>query len=419
MPFVTALRSSSVLWGAFPLFALTAFLVVEWSRFAEPGFGTAVAEATAFPVFAVAAICSACAAWEGGRLRRGGVWFSAPVRGRLRILVNTLSPVLALGSTSFVIAFIFASSTLGTFPDTLDLLPLASAAVVMISYTVLGFCVGCATPRVIGAPLMLIGVYVWMTVPASSDIMWIRHLSGVQITSSSVVDSVEVTAFTAPVVLSVSLTLAFLPLMSGAERSLRETGAAVCCGVIGSLVAWSLVADWGPGAPTTPRAGAIVCAESNPTICLPKEYSGEVPRLHRIAGDVLADLEAAGFDRPHTLALVSAESPVSPGTWRFAPHPEHDDEFLRATIAWSAIPDSPDCFAQDDGYPGSDEDIRVWLLLLTEDGGTPGATLPEDTTRHVLPVLELPREEQMGWFDATVEALNDCAPTPEPPGRST
>ncbi|MEZ7004175.1 hypothetical protein [Streptomyces sp. AD55] len=420
MRFLTALRASSAKWAALLLLPATWFLVIEWARFAERGFGTAVAEAAAFPVFAVAAVCSACAAWEAGRLRRSQVWGLAPVRGRLRIATDAMVPVLVLAVAALAVGLLAASVDLGTPPDSAGMLPLASGALVALSYAVLGFGVGSVTPRVVGAPLMLVGVYVWMTVPASSNVMWVRHLSGMQITSSTVTDSVAPTAFAAPVLLSASAAAGLMLLVSGAGgRGLRAVPA-VCCAVAGSLTAYLLVADWGPDAPTTPRTGATVCARSGPRICVPREYAADIPRVHRTATDVLARLETVGLRRPLTLALVSGDAAVSPTTWRFDPHPDQDDTALRSVIAWSAMPDVPDCFAHDDGYTGSDEEIRAWLLLVSGIGEEQVSSAMDATRVHVAAkALDLPPAAQVDWFRATVTALRSCAPTPEPASRAS
>ncbi|MFF9352728.1 hypothetical protein [Streptomyces sp. NPDC014734] len=329
--------------------------------------------------------------------------------------MDAMVPVLVLAVAAMGVGLLAASVDLGTLPDGAGMLPLMSGALVVLSYAVLGFGVGSVTPRVIGAPLMLLGVYLWMTVPASSNVMWIRHLPGMQITSSTVTDSVETTAFAAPVLFSASLAIGLVLLVSGAGRRALRGVSAVCCAVAGLLTAYLLVADWGPGAPTTPRTGATVCKQSRPEICVPREYAADIPRVHRTATDVLTRLEASGLNRPRTLALVSRDSAVSPTTWRFDPHPDQDDAALRGAIAWSAMPDLPDCFAHDDGYTGSDEEIRAWLLLVAGiDEEKAASAMDAKRVRAAAEALDLPADAQVKWFHATIAALKSCSPTPEP-----
>jgi hypothetical protein len=410
--FVTALRVSSAKWAALLLLPATWFLVVERARSAEPGFGTAVAETAAFPVFTVAAVCSACAAWEGGRLRRARIWDLAPAQRWIRIAADALMPVLALAVAAQTVGLLAAAVELGTLPDGTGVPTLLSGAAVVLSYAVIGFGVGSVTPRIVGAPVMLLGVYLWMTLPASSTIMWLRHLTGMQITSSTVTDSVDTTAFTAPVLLCGSLAAGLVLVLSGPGHRILRGSTAVCCVLAGSLTSHQLVVDWGPDAPTVPRAEAPVCAGWQPEICVPREYASEIPRIHRTAADVLTRLEAVGLGRPVTLALVSRNSYVGVSAWRFDPHPGQDEADLRRAVAWSEIGSFPDCRPYDEGYTGNDKTIRAWLLLVAGiDEERAATSVDAARVEEAARVRRFSPETQVEWFHATVTALRACDPT--------
>jgi len=413
--FLTSFRISSAKWAAMLLLPAVWFLVIEWARFAQVGFGTAVAEAASFPVFAIAALCSACATWEAGRLRRSRIWSLAPVHTRLRVAANALLPVVTLACAAIGLGLVAGSVDLGVLPDGAGASSIASTLAVVLSYIIIGFSLGCVVHRTLAAPLMLLGVYLWMTVPASSNVMWIRHLTGEQITSSTVTDSVSFTAFIAPVLLSGGVAIGLALLSSTIRPKALRGGVAMSCAVVGTLLAYLMVANWGPDAPMIARTGATVCAQSKPKICVPREFEPQIPRFHKAATEVMLRLKTAGLDAPDTLALVSKRTEVSSTTWRFDPSPEESNEALRVTVALSAIPALPDCFADNEGYSGSKEGIRSWLLLTAGvDRDTVASQADPKQMRSAIAALKMSKTSQIRWFHSTIRALKSCSATPEP-----
>ncbi|MFD9033080.1 hypothetical protein ACFVZW_18300 [Streptomyces sp. NPDC059567] len=312
-----------------------------------------------------------------------------------------------------------AALALWAVPDGQGWLAAASAAVVVMAWIVLGFGLGALVPRAVAAPAVLIGCFAWMTFTASANTTWPRHLTGMQVSASNLTDIVSTEAFVAPIALTGALALAVILVGSRQQPGKILVTASAGLAVAGTLVAYTIVRDWGPGAPMVARTGTTVCSLESPTVCLPKEYSTLAEPAHTAAGKVLPRLESVGIHAPSRLLMTSRETPVSGETWRF--HPSHGTgpEAMEIAVALSAAPagDVPFC---SESYQGTPDVVHAWLLLTAGIGAetVSNTTAPEAAVAAARVRLR-PAAQQLDWFNSTWTSLKECQTPPALPGSAS
>ncbi|WP_329065978.1 DUF7224 domain-containing protein [Streptomyces sp. NBC_01429] len=403
----------AALWAAGPLTALNCWYVYTFAHSASTTYGGFTTHVTGYTVFATAAGCAALAAWEAGRLRAARIWSFAPVRGRCAIAGNALLPVAVVAVAATVPACVTAALVVGAAPRLADLPTFGMLFSVVAAHIVLGFAVGSVLPRVIACPLMLVGVFLWMGVPATMEAMWVRHLNGLLVDSATVTDDIAPSALIAPVLLAGGLALAVLVCCSPLRRRSLRAALGVCCAVTGAASAYALVADADTRVPTVPRTGAAasVCDTAAPRICVPEELRPEVPRLRAALREVLPRMEAAGIRGPASLAYVSDDTSLPPGTWRIAPSDGLSAAEARTVVALGPLPVWHDCPSlPEDGWR-DEGPVSAWLRLAA---GLPATEVDEQTDEESLRVARTvrgwSREKQNTWFHDATRLLDSCEP---------
>ncbi|MFJ1647425.1 hypothetical protein [Streptomyces sp. NPDC088258] len=416
MGFLSLPGRPAALWLAAPLTALNCWYVYTFAHGTANSYGGFTTHVTGYTVFATSAACAALAAWEAGRLREARIWSVAPVRGRGAIAGSALLPVAALAVVATLLACVTAAFVVGAAPRLADLPTFGMLFFVVAAHMVLGFAVGSVLPRTIACPLVLVGVFGWMSVPATMETMWVRHLNGLLVDSASVTDDIAPSALIAPVLLAGGAALAVLVLCSPLRRRSLRAVLGVCCAVSGAVPAYALVADADTRVPTVPRteAAASVCDTTAPRICVPEELRPEVPRLRAALRQVLPHMEAAGIQRPTSLAYVSDDASLPAGAWRIAPSRGLSPAEARTVVALGPLPVRHPCpsLPEDGGRDGSP--LSVWLQLAA---GMPDSEVDEMPDQDALRVARTVRgwsgEKQSAWFHEATRLLAGCAPDTE------
>ncbi|RDG36041.1 DUF7224 domain-containing protein [Streptomyces corynorhini] len=408
---------TAALWAAGPLTALNCWYVYVFAHSSATSYGGFTTHVTGSTLFATSAGCAALAAWAAGRLRAARIWSMAPVRGRLAIAGSALLPVAAVAVASTLAACATAALMVGAAPRLADLPTFGMLLSVVAAHLVLGFAAGSVLPRLIACPLMLVGVFLWMGVPATMEAAWVRHLNGLLVDSATVTDDIAPSALIAPVLLAGGAALAVLVVAAAPlrRRSLRAALGA-CCAVTGAAAAYALVAGADTRVPTVPRTGAAasVCDTAAPRVCVPEELRPEVPRLRAALDEVLPRMEAAGIRRPTSLAYVSDDVPLPAGAWRIAPAERLAPAEARAVVTLGPLPAWHDCpNLPEDGWR-DEGPVAAWLGLAA---GLPAAELAArtdpDSLRVARTVRGWSRERQRGWFADTTRLLDGCEPDTE------
>ncbi|MGC5343470.1 DUF7224 domain-containing protein [Streptomyces sp. DT171] len=373
--------------------------------------GTTVA---AYCLFVIAPVCAACAAWEAGRLRKGGIVGLAPVRSRYVLFAQALVPVALLGLVAVTVSLTAVRLTMGHALGWPSFSVLGMITAVLVAHIVIGFAAGNTLPRLLAPALVLVADYLWIALPPTFNTMWVRHLTGHLETGVPVTEDLNVTSLVAPALLACGLAIGVILVSMARNRRVLGAFFGIICASSACAVSYSLVSDWGPSAPVVPRADAMECGGSVPQVCLPPELAGAIPAIEKAAVEVLPKLKAAGIDTPQNLVYVSRVTGTDKKTWSMYVSPFFSDDDARASIAEAALPTLPNCLENTDAYVGDPRSLRIWLQLTA---GVPSTTVTyaygPDAMKQVAPIRKLTRDDQTAWFHRNVALLERCEPAPE------
>ncbi|MFJ8896938.1 hypothetical protein ACIRCZ_20325 [Leifsonia sp. NPDC102414] len=300
MKFLTSLRTSSALWASPFALGLTLFYYTVGEGERNPAsFGyapTLVSESMA-PMYAFAyAVASSLAAWEGGRLKAGGVWQLAATRSRVRIVASALTPVLILSWFMLILPVAIRLTSAGVSPTLDSLRPMVLALILAAAHCTIGFSVGNILPRQIAAPVMAAAIFIVVAFSVSTTPYWIRHVSGEYAEPLMFGELVSFTSMWPHLLFTGSLAIAALSLWLPARSVIIRVALAAALAMTGMVTARNLVAHWGPSEPVVIGAAPIECVGTHPKVCMPAATSVNLKDVHKDAISVLRDFRAAGVD---------------------------------------------------------------------------------------------------------------------------
>ncbi|MCZ1021174.1 hypothetical protein [Streptomyces noursei] len=401
MHLTTVLRSGPILWAALILLPGLVWLNSDEHPGKDAYWEAATSNSLLLLGF-TAAVCGACAAWEGSRLAVADVGGWAPVRSPIRIAYHQLLPTALLGVLALVVTLL-ASGTeaLGGYGYP-NVLLLVMATVVVLGHIAAGYAVGLRMPRLLGAAVMLGIGYFWGFWPASlAEPTWLRHLNGQGVSLGASLDqipSVRSAAATLTLYAGIVTTIALLlTLRRGKQRTVVSSLTAALA-LAGSL---TLAVPLG-FTTTQPRDRALYqCNGSRPQLCTWPEQ--------RPYQEQFAHLWQQAQERLYPLGIFVRER-YSPGT--ITPQRVTNLE----EIATSPLPEQPPQCAQDHPYPGADATsaIRPWLAMAA--GLKPSDLLDhwaKDDVTRAEEVRKLPLPQQRAWYERNMQAVRDCSVQPE------
>lgn len=430
--FAALLRSGSTLWVGPLVVALALWYANRTAEYA-PDVDAYLVEHTAAgadPLFLTLAVVAACAAWEGGRLRRAG-WIGLPhARGPFLAAAPLWAPPLVVGLVTAAAGLLWKLHLggVGLLPD-LRFIP--TLVIVVAALTLFGFAIGTRVPVVVAAPSVLIAIYLWMAIPgAISNPIWLRHLSGSKLGACCGLETdIDVRALLAPIVVSVGMIAASLLLLSARPAVAARSTAAAKLALLAGLIGGAVLAHDLPREPVTARsAEQLVCEEGTPRVCVWPEHRHFLIRTSALATNANAAWARYGVAVPRefTEALVApdARDQRTFATWSGA-----SDTELSQALALSMMPAWPACADQipeDMNQPVFAGDVAYDYVLAWFEAtaglplADPGQDASEDdafdqsaVTQTVNRVRALPPEQQRPWLEHNLAALSSCDVLPQ------
>lgn len=406
---MTLLRISPATWCGPILVVLAAAYTTVLSGTSDP-YPLALTAEGAFTAFLVAPVCAACAAWEGGRLRRAG-WASLPhVRSPLRIAMTSLAPVIAVGwlAISTAVLYTLRTARVVAVPD---LRVMAATFVVVTAHALLGFAIGVRFSTVVAVPAVLLIDYGWMVLPHALEPVWLRHLNG----SDTWLSCCSVATDVAPQALVGTLIVA-LGLAGTASMLLCARHAVRRLAVVPAVLALSLgavlVQGLGYDAVVPRDPAALVCSAGQPRVCVWPEHRDRLAEVTAIASTAASRWREADIGVP---TEFSERSTLSLGDRSFGFSVQSRPSDILNALAYSLLPPVPQCAlaGRTEPYIAADL-VHAWLV---EVAGMPDDEITKrfgpDVSRAVAAVRSLPLRQQRVWLKHNHTALQTCDVAPQ------
>lgn len=256
-----------------------------------PLWAPAEVEAALFYFYSFAyAITLGLSVWEGGRLKRDGVWQLAPGRSRYRVAAHTLLPVVAAGWLVLVLPVVMRMIETRLVPTPAALSPLFMAMGIVCAYAIIGCALGHILPRLIAAPLAAAGVFYVIIETGKYDApVWPRHVSGMPDTSLAFGEEYGAATLLVPLLFVAALAGAVGAFWIRADRGrlwvIRGAAGAVAVAVMASCV--NVASGWAiADGPVTAGHAAARCTGSAPRVCM-AETGGAVERLDAVRREIV------------------------------------------------------------------------------------------------------------------------------------
>lgn len=420
------LRSSSALWVGPIAIALTIWYANKSSAYAP--FDPYVVEHTAAgadPLFLTLAVVAACAAWEGGRLRRAG-WLEWPnVRSPLVTVTPLLAPPLVAGLVATVAGLVWKLHIggAGLLPDT-RFLP--TFIIVVIALVLFGFAVGACLPPAIAAPATLVGVYLWMALPSTvSDPIWLRHMSGSKLGICCGLEfDIDGRALAAPFVVSAGIIGSALALLYARSRTAATRTLVAALPLILGLGGGAAIAHGLPREPVTARSSSLlICSDGAPRVCVWPEHRQLLQEASELASQVVAAWSHIGVGAPSEFTEAFVPSPSS-GQRNIGLRTGADNTDIVHAFSLSMLPEWPECEADWAGtadqpaFLGADayDSVLAWFEAtagipreaLERDYGNDGTDGEPSVLATVDRVRSLAPQDQQAWLQTNLAALSTC-----------
>lgn len=356
-----------------------------------------------FVVFFIAPLAGAMSAWEIGRLRGGGQLSYPAVRSRLAILANTLWLPLLVAVAALAISGFYVAGSLPPVARTLDLV------FIVVAQMSVGAGLAFWVPRLVAAPFVLIGGYLWLVMPLAIEPLWLRNLTGLWSSCCDISDEIAPRALAATLSVHLGVIAFGLALILARKVWIGLVVGAVCLAVSGG-VGVALVKDLGPD-PVRARTSPLVCSTDQVTICVWPEHETSLGTIAGTTRTAVASWRASGIPAPATWTEAKSGSG---GTYFQAPSAT-DEDAIRAAIAYALVPPVPAC-ADDQAYPAGQLREYVFYWLAEVAGGTNARNwgVGAKVKSFVEDLRTQPVQEQLEWYSAASESLTGCSPVDMP-----
>jgi len=292
----TAVRVMPGIFLAVPIVLLAAWYVT----LLPPADGYALdatAKATMTLAF-VGAFCSACAAWEGARLRRGGVWSSPAVRSRIAVSTWTLAPIVVVGAIAVLAAVLMQlARSGGGLPD----IRIITVSVLdIVAYTLAGFALGGSVSIAVALPVALVGPFIWLAFVPAMYPVWLRHVTGLFRDCCGLAQDLDPGALIASTIVDLGLCAAAVIVVTAPLVSRPRLAAGGS--LIAALAAALLIVAGMPFAPVVNRdSAALTCRTADgTTICTWPEHAALAAELVHVIPQIRRTWANAGIDSPST-----------------------------------------------------------------------------------------------------------------------
>ncbi|HSY16487.1 MAG TPA: hypothetical protein VK816_10890 [Jatrophihabitantaceae bacterium] len=288
----------------------------------------------------IAPVCAACAAWEVGRLRRGGVFDFPGVRAPGQAVLRSTWPVALLGVTGLAVSLAMVATRLRAVAGSPDLRVLGMGAAVLAGHVAVGVVLGRVLSPVVATPTCLLGSYAWLVYPPSVLPFSIRHLTGFDTDCCQTDSRIATWGVLAPAVIGLCLVAGSVLVFATRKPRPLPFVAAGCVVTSGVLVAVHGVRQFGVDA-VQPRAErALVCGGNGPVVCVWPEHRAALPDVIQSAASVTRALAGLGIVTPSR----ASESTTDGTSWVFAVSAVSSASERAASISGALIPsEGPAC----------------------------------------------------------------------------
>jgi hypothetical protein len=398
-------------WLALPLWILAGYYVT----LLEPSDAyllDATAKATATLPF-VGAVCAACAAWEGNRLRRGGLWELPLVRSRLAIAGWRIVPSVLVGMGALAVAVGVQFARSGVAAGLPDPVILGSAGLDLLAYSAAGFAAGILMPFALAGPIVLIATVVWLAFVPAVEPVWLRHLTGMFRDCCDLAADLSPRAVAASAVVNVGI------LVAAALVTMRRSilGRAAAAGSLAAaLVVGGITVAGMPHAPETPRGVAeLDCADNGGVVvCIWPEHRPHANTVRSLAARTYGRWRDAGVDAPTTFTEANeADAPANALSFRFRGSAAGEDDII-AAFAKAMLPRFPNCPAGSTGGIAF-EYLEAWYSAaagMSREALERRFAFPTDPYEPVLTVVDqltaAGRDAQGDWIVRAQEVSQAC-----------
>ena len=347
---------------------------------------------------------AACAAWEVGRLRQGGVFASPAVRSSARAVTRALTPILLVGVAGLAIALGVVLDRMRASVGGPDPRVLAMGVAVLVGHLSIGAVAGRFLARVVATPLCLVVSYLWLVLPTSMLPFSIRHLTGFDTNCCQLDATVAPWGVLGPVVVATGCALA-----SVAALFARPTALGVALVIAASSVTIALhgVGTFGVDPVRLRPAGGLVCDGREPVVCVWPEHRAALPGLVTAADSLRRRLDRLGIAVPPR----ASEARTDRTRWIFAIRAGSPADVRAASLASGLVPsDGPLCHAPQSWQGGAAVPLlQAWLQAQTGIADEQVAAAHAPQLINVLnAVRSEPAEVQAAWYQANYLAATHC-----------
>lgn len=281
----TTVRTNSAVWAGPLVFFLAMRFVGQQSAAEQGGLPLPVTAVGLWALAFVGPTCAASAAWEAGRLRRGGVLATPNVRSPATVMVQALAPTVALGILALAAALVLRIHMSGGWVQP-DWRMSAVAVVVLISHVSFGFALGTRVSAVAAVPAALLLPFLWMIGTSAVDPPWVQHLSGTWSECCRLHEELDPSTLQAPLLLAVGVIAGSVVALSWPLRQRRVLSVVLSLLPVAIVVplAASLVNDLGYKPVQSRSKSDLQCSGASPVvICLWPENSSQSSAVHAVA----------------------------------------------------------------------------------------------------------------------------------------
>lgn len=341
----TAARIMPAIWFA-PVIVLLACWYVRQLP-AEYGYGADASGKASLLLIFLTSFCSGCAAWEGSRLRRAGVWAWPFARPRWHVIAWIVTPVVAVGLVAFLAGTGSELVADAAWPP--DPRILAVGVADLVTASLVGLAAGLLLPSAAALPLAIVAPFVWTGVVPALPVVWLRHLTGTFRDCCMLSEQVAWSPVVASLIVDVGAVLALGYLIARPGFVRAELARAIAAFCIAVALASVAVAGFGY-APVEPRSpAAMECHQADQIrLCVWPEHAIVAQRLASLAATVHAKWTAAGIQAPTTFSEAH-RSLVASDTLPFVVDVHASDEQVVLALANALAPQGPDCPLGDTG----------------------------------------------------------------------
>ncbi|MFE1953258.1 hypothetical protein ACFW9D_22650 [Streptomyces sp. NPDC059524] len=256
------------------------------------------------------AVTLGLAVWEGGRLKRDGVWALGPGRSRLRVAAHTLMPVVVAGWLILLLPAVMRLIETQLWPTPAAITPVLMGMGIVIAYAVFGCALGQVAPRLIAAPLAAAAAQYFISGSSSySPPFWPRHLLGQVDTTVAFGETYGLMTVALPLVFAAVAAAAVAAWWVTTHQQLwiRWGAAAAALAVMATC---AFVANgWRVGdGPVSAGHADVTCTGTAPRVCM-ATAGGAVDRLKDVRTEVVSSIEKLqerGVDVPMPATVTDA-----------------------------------------------------------------------------------------------------------------